>query len=278
MDNLRRPIGLHVRLHKGLNDVVQAVEKLHMNVVQSFLITESNDYIPMSDKLFDGFIKAKKEYGFLYFVHAAYWSGLTDVKSKMFMSLKKEVSIASDLRSDGIVIHVGAGKKGRSKQDQAKYVAESVNALVEARPGVRLFLENSPHAGKSFGGDIQDFAYVLDHIEKKEQVAFCIDTAHAFVFGYDLVKEKSCDDFLTLVDDLLGSHVQLLHFNDSVDRCGSYIDKHEEPGAGMIGQTAMQRMMKHSIFKDIPLIIELPGSCSKEEQEVLRIIAAWDKD
>jgi len=94
-----------------------------------------------------------------------------------------------NLESQGVVIHVGATKTKLDKQDQAKYVAEGINTLLLKVPDINIFLENSPHAGRNFGGDITDFAFLNSLIEQKERVKFCIDTAHAFVYGYNLISE-----------------------------------------------------------------------------------------
>lgn len=272
-----RPIGLHVRLKSGLADVLQAVDELALNVVQSFLITESNKYASLSDKLIDRFTKAKKQQDFLYFVHAAYWSGLHDIKSKMFTSLKQEMSIAQDLQSDGIVVHIGAGKAGMSQKDKALYVAESINELSIVHPQVKLILENSPHAGRNFGGNIDDFAVLMEHVEDKSFINFCVDTAHAFVFGYNLANQRKLDDFLHQIDSIFEpSNMALLHFNDAVDKCGSYIDKHEVPGEGLIGKNALQHCMKSQLFKDLPIIIELSSSCQDSYPSILDTVKSWD--
>lgn len=276
MKNVTRPVGIHVRLYHDLSEVVQAVERLQLPIVQSFLITETNEYILVNDKVRHDFIRAKKDLGFLYFVHAAYWSGLTDKKSKMFASLQKEVEIAQRLSSDGIVVHPGATKSGMSKKDQLLYVAECVNELNRTNPDITILLENGPHAGKSFGGDLESFALLMEHVEKKELVGFCLDTAHAFVFGYDFLRDEKRLDFINYVTQTIGTaNIKLLHFNDSKDRCGSYIDKHEVPGDGLIGKKTLQFFMNHSVLRDVPIIMELPGDCQKSDGDVIKMIELW---
>lgn len=278
MKQSTRAIGTHVRIHEDLYDVIEVAEKFSLLAIQSFLITESNEYVAVSNQMIDDFVKAKKELGFLYYVHAAYWSGLTDSKSKMFHSLKKEVEFAQDLHAEGIVIHPGATKGRLSDKDKVRYVADSVNLMHQEHQGVQLLLENGPHAGRTFGGNLEHFAMLIEHVEKKDLLGFCIDTAHAFVYGYDIAKEQHCEDFLRMLEDIIGKqYIKLLHFNDSKDRCGSYIDKHEEPGYGLIGKKALQQFMNHKLFKDVPLIME----CSKESrhpiEEVVQIVSEWNQ-
>ena len=274
---MARSIGIHIRLHNGLLDILPVIEQLQINVAQSFLMTESNKYISLSDKVIDEFVRAKQKQPFLYYVHAAYWSGLTDSSSKMFVSLAKETEIAQRLQSDGIVIHSGTTRSSSSlKRDHLLRVVDSINQLNHAYPNIRLLLENTPHAGKSFGGNLEDFSMIMERVEKKALVGFCVDTAHAFVYGYDIFHEKGRTEFIKLVKEALGSeHITLLHLNDSQDRCGSYIDKHEVPGDGLIGHQALAAVMNDSLFKNVPIILELPGSCTKKDEEVLKLVRSW---
>lgn len=277
MEKMVRPIGIHIRVHQDLFDVISTVERLQIDVAQSFLIAESNKYISLHDKVIQEFIKAKQKRNFLYYVHAAYWSGLTDKSSKMFISLQKEAEYAQRLQSDGIVVHCGSTRSSSLlKRDHLAQVIDSINILNRAYPNIRILLENTPHAGKSFGGNLEDFAMIMDRVEKKELVGFCVDTAHAFVYGYDIFQEKGRIDFIKLVDDLLGrENIKLLHLNDSQDRCGSYIDKHEVPGDGLIGRKALALIMNDSVFQEVPIIMEMPGACAKQDEEIIKLVRSW---
>ena len=233
---MKRPVGLHIRLQQDLLDVILAVEDMKLSVAQSFLIDEQGSYVSCRSQAMKKFVKAKKDLNFLYFVHAAYWSSLTNVKSKEFLSLCKETEIALNLESQGIVIHVGATKTKLDKPDQAKYVAEGINTLLEKVCDVTILLENSPHAGRNFGGDITDFAFLNGLVEQKERVKFCIDTAHAFVYGYNLVSEHDRQNFFKLLEQVFAEgSIGLLHVNDTDQHCSSKIDKHGIPGQGVLG-------------------------------------------
>ena len=271
-------MGIHIRLKKGMQDVLDVVDALDIRVAQSFLITESNKYISFSDRVIQDFVKQKQRKNFLYFVHAAYWSGLHSINNKMFESLRQEIAMAQDLQSDGVVVHVGASKTKRSAVDKVRYVAEAVNTMTSWFPNMNILLENAPHAGRNFGGDLQDFLLLFDHLERKDQVKFCIDTAHAFVFGYDIAKEDKMNDFLQFIDHSIGKqHIALLHFNDSVDSCGSYIDKHEIPGHGQIGKKALEIAMNHELFKDTPIIMEIADFPHDECKKILKDVSSWDR-
>ncbi len=278
MKSSERLLGLHVRLQKDLMEILNAVQKLSLTAVQSFLINEDGKYIKLSSDVIHEFVHLKKKLNVSYFVHAAYWSSLVNVKSKEFITLCEESQFASDLQSDGIVIHVGATRAKLDKKDQAKYVAECVNTLISKISKLPLILENAPHAGRNFGGDLTDFALLYEHIEHKDRVQFCLDTAHAFVYGYDLKNQMVLDDFFKLIADVIGmQNIALLHLNDTPEICGSFIDKHAVPGEGLLHQKVLEQIMNHELFVQVPIILELPGSCSAEnESKILHTIQQWN--
>lgn len=275
---MKRPVGLHIRLQQDLLDIILAIEKMQLSVAQSFLIDEQGSYVSCNSNAIKKFVKAKKDLDFLYFVHAAYWSSLTNVKSKEFLSLCKETEIALNLESQGIVIHVGATKTRLDKEDQAKYVAEGINTLLSKVSDINILLENGPHAGRNFGGDITDFAFLNGLIEHKERVKFCIDTAHAFVYGYNLVSEYDRQNFFKLAEEVFpAGSVGLLHVNDTDQNCSSKIDKHGIPGQGVLGEQVLKDFINFPLFKDLPIILELPAPCEqKESLEVLDRVISWD--
>lgn len=279
MKQSERLLGLHVRLKQDLLEVMNAVQRLNLTAVQSFLINEDGKYVKLSPDIVHEFVNLKKKLACAYFVHAAYWSSLVNVKSKEFITLCEETQFASDLHSDGIVIHVGATRAKLDKKDQVKYVAECVNTLISKVSDIPLILENAPHAGRNFGGDITDFGLLYEHIDHKNRVKFCLDSAHAFVYGYDLKNQMQLDDFLKLIADMIGkNNIALLHLNDAPEPCGSYIDKHAVPGEGLLREHVLKQIMKNDLFIQTPIILELPSSCADEdEHKILNTMKHWDK-
>lgn len=275
----QRPIGVHVRLQNGLLDVMQAVERLGISVAQSFLLDEAGKYVSLSSDVIADFVHQRKKLNFNFFVHAAYWSSLVKLNSKEFISLCQEASIAQDLHSDGIVVHIGATRARLTKQEQVRYVAECVNELLHRVSGLSLLLENSPHAGRNFGGDITDFGLLLEHVEQKDRVHFCLDTTHAFVYGYELTNPVHLQDFFSLVLQSVGkSRIALLHLNDTPELCGSYIDKHGIAGENLLGEKTLKAIMLNDLFIQAPIVLELPSSCSAiDDARIIKRVQSWDQ-
>ena len=53
---------------------------------------------------------------------------------------------------------------------------------------IQLVLENSAHGKKSLGGDVKIW-HILKRFDYPEKAGFCFDTAHAYVFGYDIKED-----------------------------------------------------------------------------------------
>ena len=70
----------------------------------------------------------------------------------------------------------------------------------------------------------------------RKRVGVCLDTAHVFAGGYDLIKDY--DGVWQRFDDIIGLELLgLIHLNDSKAPLGSKKDRHELIGEGMIGAT-----------------------------------------
>ena len=273
-----RKIGLHCRIQTGLQDILDKVQQTEVPVVQSFLLDEMGYHINLKHKFVDPFCQAKESLGFDYIVHAAYWSNLTNVTSKEFGSICKEAKIARDLQASGIVVHIGASKQRLEKSEQVLFVAEALNELICKVDDITIMLENGPHAGRNFGGDIQDFALLMPMIEQKHRVSFCLDTAHAYVYGYDLIDQAARIDFLQQLDTCVSNqHISLIHLNDTAQLCGSQIDKHGMVGQDLLSSVALPSIMNYQPLRLTPLLLELPSSCTLEEEiAALNAVRAWN--
>lgn len=275
----KRAIGLHVRLQNGLQDVFAAVQKFNISIVQSFLINEQKKYVVTlrDHDIHQEFARQKQQLNVAYFVHAAYWSSLMDSSSKEFKSLCKEAAIAARLTSDGLVVHVGATKTRQSKQDQAKYVADGLNELFSRVEAIPILLENGPHAGRNFGGDLSDFLLLNNLVEQRTRLHFCIDTAHAYVYGYDIATTQGQIEFFDLLTQLTClDKITLLHLNDTKHACASKIDQHGVPGDGFLGPQVLQTCMLHPTLAAAPIILELPTDCNDSSTGmILQRIDSW---
>ena len=197
------------------------------------------------------------------------------LRSRGFHSLKQEAEVVKKLNQHYLVVHSGS-IKGMSEDPvkRAKLVAEVVDDFINNFPTVQLLIENSPHGGSSYGGDLDDFALLIEYIKNKDKVGFCIDTAHAHAYGYDIVNEF--DSFMEKLDQTVGfSRIKVLHLNDTLEKKGSKIDRHGILGEGLIGSECLKKFVQFKKLEHAAVILELPKVSEDQEKELLHIVNQW---
>jgi deoxyribonuclease-4 len=100
-------------------------------------------------------------------------------------------------------------------------------------------------------------------------IHFCLDTAHAFAYGYNLEESEA---FVELLDQTMGTqNIKLIHLNDSSQICGSKIDQHEIPGNGLIGKDTLLQLSRHKKLRHIPIIAEPPSGAENIAKTVMEL-------
>ncbi|MGH7720539.1 MAG: deoxyribonuclease IV [Gemmatimonadaceae bacterium] len=138
--------------------------------------------------------------------------------------------------------------------------AESIAAALERVPGdTMLLMETTAGSGTALGATFQDMRELLDAIPARlaHRVGVCVDTAHIFVAGYDLVNDF--DGVWQRFADTVGmDRLRVMHLNDSKTPLGSHRDRHELIGEGALGEAPFRRIMNDERFARVAKIIETP--------------------
>ncbi len=152
---------------------------------------------------------------------------------------------------------------GNFMDDRASGIERNADAISEAlsRTPVRtrLLMEMTAGAGTVIGSNFEEMAVLLELIpaEQRSRVGVCVDTAHIFAAGYDLIGDF--EGVIARFDDTIGlDRLGMLHLNDSKFPLGSRRDRHELIGEGAIGEAPFRRVMTDSRLATIPKIIETP--------------------
>ena len=263
--------GFHVRLHDSLFDAFDESKQLELQNFQSVIISSMNKIFTFSPEEKEKFLEIRRKKFNNIFIHSAYWSVITRGESWGFKFLKKEIALAEELEFTGIVIHSGAFKEDLSQEERIERITKAVEILLESSSKITILLENSPHKGRVFAGDIQEFGLVFDRLNCHDRVKLCLDTAHAFAFGYDITTDEKIDYFIKFVCKTVGQkNIGLLHCNDTEKKCGSYLDKHAVPGEGKIGFDALYKFVHHPLIADVPVIMELPAITEDKQREIVQ--------
>lgn len=184
--------------------------------------------------------------------------------------LKKELELARKLESEYLIMHPGSVDDIQKFDQGVEIIARKINSIFkknERYPSV--VLENVAFNKRTIGGDITHLAAIRDRLDKPEKVKFCIDTAHAYSYGYNIATELGQHEFLQLVELVLGfESIGLIHLNDTQEQCGSFHDRHDIPGQGSIGLPALKQLANHERLKQISIIMELPVMPEEQLQTV----------
>ena len=149
-------------------------------------------------------------------------------------------------------------------------IAESVNMTLDKTTGVTAVIENTAGQGSNVGNEFWHLRYIIDKVEDKSRVGFCLDTCHTYTAGYDIVNEY--DRVFTEFDEVVGrNYLCAIHLNDSKKPLGSRVDRHDSIGKGLIGIDFFRRFMQDSRFNDMPVILETPDDTIwRDEIKMLR--------
>ena len=273
-----RKIGLHLRLTTTLLDLLRKALRLGTPIVQCFFITQGgNSYTKFIDSDFEECQELRKQLGDM-FLHASYWVNLAGCRNNGWRAFQHELALAHKLGFTHIIIHPGSATGCESKEEGIHCLARALNKALTMEKNIKIVLENTAHSRKTVGGNFNDFKELLKLLDEPERVFFCLDSAHAHSYGYDITDPIKQDIFLNDVERILGKgKIALIHLNETSEKRGSYIDRHAEFGKGVIGNDALQRFMNHPVCKDIPIILEIPVlETEDDEKDVLKLVQSWD--
>ena len=110
-------------------------------------------------------------------------------------------------------------------------------------------------------------------VEKQREVF--VDTCHVWDGGYDIVNDL--ESVLKEFDRVIGlDRLKAVHFNDSMNDCGSHKDRHARIGEGKIGAEAMRHVAVHPLLEGRPFILETPNDDEGYKREI-HLVREWTK-
>jgi deoxyribonuclease-4 len=269
-----KKIGLHLRLTSTVIELAQKALALELPFFQCFFINQStNQFMRMNDEQIKEFVIFRREHFKELYVHGSYWINLANpmYSLRVFM---REYQLAQQLEFTHMILHPGAS--GGSKQNGIKALAHALNTILTHDSSVTLVLENVAHAGRVIGGDLQDFVQLRQLLKYPEKIKFCLDTAHAYAYGYDITAVNGRNSFIQQLERSMGlDSLMLIHFNDTSEALGKKIDRHSIPGQGKIGKENLIELVNSPQLQAIPLLMELPVLTDQDEQKMYNSIKKW---
>ena len=273
-----RPIGLHLRLNNSILDAASEAVRLGTPIFQCFLINQLHrKLIKVSGSTLASLQKLRPQIQTIY-IHGSYWINLAGLKANGNRALFKEISLAKRLECSHLILHPGSAVGISNHMDRIDALAQVLNGITKDEPNMTFILENTCHGNTSVGSNLEDFYHLKQKLERPEQITFCVDTAHAHAYGYDLTDPEKQNGFIELIDQTMGlENVELIHLNDADHPRGSRIDKHAAIGNGSIGESALKTFALDPRLSSIPLILELPILPDGQEDAMLQKVQSWHR-
>lgn len=258
-------IGSHVSM-SGKKMLQGSAEEAHSYSASTFMIytgaPQNTRRKPIEELNIEAGQAAMKDYGLSNIVvHAPYIINIANTnKPEVFQLgvdfLQNEIERTEQIGARDIVLHPGA-HVGAGAEAGIKRIIEGLNEVLTNDNNVRIALETMAGKGSEVGRTFEEIAQIIDGVHNNDRLSVCLDTCHIHDAGYDVVNDF--DGVLNTFDKIVGvDRIKVVHVNDSKNPVGAHKDRHENIGFGHIGFDALNYVVHHDQFKDIPKILETP--------------------
>jgi deoxyribonuclease-4 len=205
------------------------------------------------------------------FCHATYLINLASPDAELYEKsvacLISNLSTGRGMASSGVVLHVGSHKGGgieTALPQIAEAFKRALDAADSAPPGVKdcpILIENAAGSGGTVGRSLDEIQAIIDATGGDERIGLCIDTQHLWASGVDYSSTHGTNKLVHEIDMRIGlDRLRCFHLNDSKIELGGNRDRHANIDEGTIGTAGLAALVGHPDFRDLPLLLEVPGT------------------
>ncbi|MFH1723248.1 MAG: deoxyribonuclease IV [Elusimicrobiota bacterium] len=267
--------GVHCDVRGGYVPALRHAESLGCGAMQ--MLSYRRHHEPVPDEL-AGFRAAFSESALSRLVlHVRYLPSLgaedAGRRRRSVDLLAREVRLARSLGGDWLVMHMGAYSSGSSLVRGTRLFAEGVRAaLDEAGAEVPLAVENVPGGGRRMGGSLEELAALLEALDRLSVRAHvCLDTAHAWAYGYEIDGREGMWRFLGKLHRLIGAErVSVFHLSDTRVPLGAHREHHWHLGEGFLGTECLASLFEREEFRTAVGILETPAGAGLDAANLKR--------
>lgn len=169
--------------------------------------------------------------------------------------IKKELTRCDEMGITKMVLHPG-NAIGITPEEGLNNIAEALNYILDGTTKCLILLETMAGKGTECGRTTEELAYIINKVDRKEQIGVCLDTCHLNDSGYSI---KEFDKYLDEFDSLIGiDKIKCVHINDSKNDQGSHKDRHANFGMGSLGFDTLINVIYNERLTNVPKILETP--------------------
>ena len=183
----------------------------------------------------------------------------TEPLEKSRTAFLDEMQRCEQLGLDRLNFHPGSHLNSIGIEECLMRISESINIVLDKTKGVTSVIENTAGQGTNLGHTFEQLRLIIDNVGDKSRVGVCIDTCHAYTAGYDIKSSEGFKKTFEKFREVVGfEYLKGMHLNDSKKDLGTRVDRHDNLGAGLLGEEIFAMIMNDNRFDNIPLILETP--------------------
>lgn len=273
---MKKHIGAHVSASGGVENAPLNATKIGADAFALFTKNQRQWVsAPLAAKSIEQFKQRCAEGGFdarYILPHDSYLINLgnpdEEAQQKSRAAFIDEMKRCEQLGLKLLNFHPGSHLNKISIEECLDKIAANINLALSMTNGVTAVIENTAGQGSNLGNRFEEIRYIIDRVEDKSRVGYCIDTCHTYSAGYDIVGDY--EGVFTKLDEIVGlEYLRGIHLNDTKKALGSRVDRHESIGLGLLGEDFFKRLMRDSRFDNVPIILETPDESRWAEEIAL---------
>lgn len=188
-----------------------------------------------------------------------------DAHAKSVAVLVDEVRRCGRLGIPNLVTHLGS-HLGAGEDAGIRQLVSAYKKAGAVGNDVTILLENTAGQKNSVGSDLVQLGEIIGKLNPQDRFGVCIDTCHAFAYGYDLQTAGGVRKMFAILDENLGlDRLKVLHLNDAKADLGSNLDRHYHIGLGKIGEDGMRAAVRFAAKLNIPIVLETPTDSVRDD-------------
>jgi deoxyribonuclease-4 len=263
MTSAKSPVGGHVPVAGGLaTGGLKYAAEIGAEAVQVFVSNPRGWALPEGKPAEDALLRQSD---LPVYIHTPYLVNIgspsADTLGKSLASIRHSLRRGKAIGARGVVVHTGSAVT-RTRETALDQVREHVLPLLDEIPGDGPDLLLEPMAGQNnmLCAKVEELGPFFELLEHHPKLGVCFDTCHAHAAGHDLSTPGGVTETIDALIATVGEgRLKLVHANDSKDARGSGRDRHENIGAGRIGEKPFAELFNHPAVTGVPFIIETPG-------------------
>jgi deoxyribonuclease-4 len=269
-------IGAHVSSAGSILKTFDRAEEISADVFQFFLRSPRVwKWKGVSNQIVKDFSERLREFGNPVMVHAPYLLNLASpdphLRERSIRTFLEEVEFCDRVGVHFYNLHPGTAK-GIDEEEAIKNVVRSFEEAFKRFEPKRttVLLENTAGERGDIGKSFEELSKILREFPDIP-MGVCLDTCHAFAYGYEINTSEGFDRFLREVDRTVGIESIKAHANVSKTPLGGRRDRHEHIGEGFIGLEGFRNMLGHEYLGNLPYYIETPKEGDMDVVNIKRL-------